>query len=216
MANLTRRRETEPSAMGTMGRFDPFRTFRDLLRWDPFGRDMGRMLDLFPELDPAASQGEAMFMPNVEVKETQDAFVLKIDLPGVRDEDVEVSISGNRMTVTGRREEEDRREGDRFYSYERSYGIFSRSFSLPEGADMDKVKAELDQGVLTLNIPKKEASQARRISLASKGEQKGEQTPAAHASAAQASTESQASGASEEPTAAAKEEKEQTGQRRAA
>lgn len=211
MANLIRRRETEPSAPMSMGRFDPFRTFRDLLRWDPFGRDMSRLLDPFADIEPAGMQGEALFMPNVEVKETQDAFMFKVDLPGVADEDVEVSISGNRLTISGKREEENRREGDRFYSYERSYGTFARSFTLPEGADLERVKADLDKGVLTLHVPKKEASQARRIEVGSKGEHKGE----LGASSEQRSA-TQASSAQEKQAATSKEATEQAGQRKAA
>ncbi len=67
--------------------------------------------------------------------------------------------------ITGKRQEEERQEGETYYAVERSYGSFSRTFTLPEGCDLDHVKAELNQGVLTLVVPKKEAIKSKHISL---------------------------------------------------
>src|SRR5262249_22084254 len=127
MANLIRRRQTEPS-IGE--RFDPFRAIRDLLRWEPFGRDVTQW-DPFADIEPTGGRAAPMFMPDIDMKEAHDAFVIRVDLPGMKEGEVDVSISGNRLTISGRREEEDRREGDRYYAYELSYGTFSRSFVLP-------------------------------------------------------------------------------------
>jgi HSP20 family protein len=181
MANLIRRREAEPSATE---RVDPFRTVRDLLRWDPFGREMFRW-DPFAEIEPMLGRGPAVFMPDVEVRETESAFVFKADLPGVRDEDVDIAISGNRITLSGKREAEERREDERYYAYERSYGSFSRTFTLPEGmVDMDKADAELKDGVLTVQVPKKEATQSRRIPIGGRGEEKRTESTAGAGTAA--------------------------------
>jgi HSP20 family protein len=175
MANLMRRRDAEP---GRAERSHPFRTVRDLLRWDPFGRDVFQW-DPFAEIEPSGWRTEAAFIPAVEVKETEDAYRFKVDLPGMKEEDVEVSITGNRVTISGEREEEERQEGDRYHVCEFSYGTFSRSFTLPEGVDLDKAKAEFKDGVLMLAVPKREASQARRITIGAKGEEeKREQAPA--------------------------------------
>ena len=87
------------------------------------------------------------------------------DLPGVAEGDLEVSVMGNRLVVSGRRDEEERKEDDRFFAYERTYGTFSRSFVLPEGADMSGVKAELKDGVLCIKIPKRAEVQPKRIQI---------------------------------------------------
>lgn len=116
-----------------------------------------------------------MFAPDIELKETKDAYVVKADLPGVHDEDIEVSITGNRLTVSGKREEEERQEDDRYFAYERSYGAFSRSFVMPESADLERVKANLKEGVLHVTVPKKAEMQARKIEISATKEGKAEQ-----------------------------------------
>ena len=150
---------------------DPFRMIRDLMGVDPFAG--------------LVAPATGAFEPDIQIKETKDAYVLTLDLPGVREADIEVSVVGNRLTVSGRREEEERQEGDRYFVYERSYGTFSRSFVLPEGADPERIKAELSAGVLSLALPKKAGMQARRVEIGGGGkeekalgpkEMKGEQT----------------------------------------
>src|SRR3954469_17796095 len=145
MANLIRRenREVAPRAR-TSGMFlDPFRMMDEMLRWDPFRGGEGW------------GTGMTDFVPNFEVKETKDEYVIKADLPGVKESDVEISVTGNVIQVSGVREQERREEGERFYAMERSYGQFTRAFSLPEGADAERVSAELKDGVLAVHIPKK-------------------------------------------------------------
>src|SRR5277367_5971777 len=139
MANLSvhRSEQREPTTtawdplrtMTSMRSLDPFRMMRDLLAGDPFAGMVA----------PAS----AMFAPDIEIKETKDAYVLTLDVPGVQMSEIDISVMGNRLTVSGKREEEERKEDDRFFVYERSYGTFSRSFVLPDGADVDKIKAEL-------------------------------------------------------------------------
>jgi HSP20 family protein len=110
------------------------------------------------------------FVPSFEVKETSDAYIFKGDLPGVREQDVDVSLTGNRLTVSGKREaeKEEKDEKARYFSYERSYGTFSRSFTLPEGVDDAAVTATLKDGELTLVLPKKPEVQPRKITLGGK------------------------------------------------
>ena len=144
---------------------DPVRMIRDMMSFDPFGGLVAPLSE--------------MFAPDIEIKETKDAYVLKADLPGVRDEDLDVSITGNRITVSGKREEEERQEDDRYFAYERSYGAFSRSFVMPEGADVDKVKAELKAGVLHISVPKRVEMQARKVEIGGAKEGKAEPKKAA-------------------------------------
>jgi HSP20 family protein len=152
MANLIRRDNREV-ARPTAREWDPFRMVDALLRWDPF-RSGGGWL-------PEAVE----FAPRFDVKETKDAYVVKADLPGIADKDVDITVTGNVLTISGQREEEHREEGDRYYTSERSYGRFSRSLSLPDGADAESVKADLKEGVLTVHIPKRPEVQPKRISL---------------------------------------------------
>jgi HSP20 family protein len=132
---------------------DPFRRMREMLSFDPFGE--------FESMLPATRQ----FVPDMEVRETKDAFVISADLPGLREEDVQIDVSGNRLTISGKRDEERRDEGERYYTYERSYGSFTRSFMLPEGIDPDKIDARMDSGVLEVHIPKSAMEQSKRISV---------------------------------------------------
>jgi HSP20 family protein len=144
--------------MANITRSNPWRTMRELLQWDPFG-------EMTPYTGGTATEEVEGFHPKFEVKETKDGYVFKADLPGVKDEDVDITLSGNRLIVSGKRVNEERNENERFYAYEVSYGSFSRSFTLPEGIDGDNMHAELKNGELKLLVPKKPESQPKKISL---------------------------------------------------
>lgn len=154
--NLIRRQENE-TGVSRRREWDPFALMQEMLKWEPF-QELSSMW------------GGERFVPSFEVKETRDSYVFKADLPGVKEEDVEVSLTGNRITISGQRQQEQRNEGERYYAYERSYGSFSRSFTLPEGVNSEDVQAELRDGVLTVSVSKKPEVQPRRISLKRQGE----------------------------------------------
>jgi HSP20 family protein len=128
---------------------DPYTLARELLNWDPF----------FTQRPVSA------FAPAFEVKETNDSFVLRADLPGVEEKDLDVAMHNGVLTVSGSRSAEERKEGESYALYERQYGSFSRSFALPDMADGDRVDAKLTNGVLTLTIGKKEAAKPRKIEI---------------------------------------------------
>jgi HSP20 family protein len=109
--------------------------------------------------------GETGFVPTFEVKETPDSFIFKADLPGIKEDNLNISLSGNRLTVSGERQQEKKDENERYYAYERSYGNFSRSFTLPDGVDAEHVQADLKDGVLTIAVPKKPEVQPKKIPL---------------------------------------------------
>jgi HSP20 family protein len=163
MANIVRRRREERERgelMEPSPVWEPFRMMRDLLRWDPFR-----------ELEAFAPVGRG-FVPSFDVSETKDAYLICADLPGVKEEDLEVSMTENRLQVSGRRDEQrEQDEGERYYTYERSFGAFTRSFVLPPGADADNIHAELKDGVLRVTVGKRPEVQPRRIALGS-GEKK--------------------------------------------
>ncbi|HXJ19069.1 MAG TPA: Hsp20/alpha crystallin family protein [Polyangia bacterium] len=135
--------------------WDPFRTMREMLRWDPF-REMAPV-----------PPGEPAYSPAFEVKETKESFVFKADVPGTREQDIEVNVAGNRLTISGKREAEKEDKGDTYYTYERSYGSFTRTFTLPDQTDPSHVKAELKDGELTVVVPKAPAAVAKRIPISS-------------------------------------------------
>jgi len=145
------------SEAGQVRHWDPFRTMRDLMGWDPFA-----------EVAPRWFGEELGFNAAFEVLETQNAFVFKADLPGIKAEDLDVKLTQNRLTVSGKREAEKTQKGDTFYTYERSYGSFARSFTLPDGVEADKIDADLKDGVLTITLPKKPEVQPKQINVKAK------------------------------------------------
>lgn len=151
MSLVTRRENGNRSAASSSAR-DPFALARELFGWDPYGYG-GR------------TAGAQAFTPAFEVRERPDAFLLRADLPGVKEADIDVSVNNGVLTVSGVRNQEDRQEGESYYLFERSYGNFTRSFALPDTADTDKIDAQLDDGVLTLTISKKVQAKPRKIEL---------------------------------------------------
>jgi len=127
---------------------DPYALVREMFNWDPF-----------QTARPSA------FSPAFEVKETTEAFVLKADLPGVEDKNLDINIHNGVLTVSGARASEERKEGESFMLYERQYGSFSRSFALPDMADGERIDAQLTNGVLTLTIGKRAEAKPRKIAL---------------------------------------------------
>jgi len=154
MSDITiRKSENKPAVMEH--EWDPFRWARTLLRWDPWRGGMPN----WPEM-PASS-----FMPAFEVKETKEGFLFKADVPGVEEKDIEITLTGNRMAITGKRESEKEDKTDTYYTCERSYGSFTRAFTLPEGVDPSKIHAELKKGVLTVLVPHGVHSQPKKITV---------------------------------------------------
>ncbi len=143
------------SAMETARR--PPRFLRRLLEWDPFG-----------EMQPILRSVLGGFTPSFDVKETKDAFVFEADVPGVKESELEVTVSGNRLTIAGKREAKEETRTDTYYACERSYGEFSRSFALPEGADAGNIKAHTENGVLTVIVKKSADLQPKKIAVQSK------------------------------------------------
>lgn len=148
MADISRYRDID----------DPFAVARRLIGWDPFSMERWRSGD-----------GRGMdFLPRFDIREQDDAWVIEADMPGVKEEDVEVTVSGNQLTVSGRRESKVDEERENYHLVERSHGSFHRTFTLPSEVDIDNANASLDGGVLVLSIPKRPEAKPRKISLAKK------------------------------------------------
>ncbi len=139
-----------------MPALDPARFFSRMMGWDPFRE----MAPFFTE------EQRFTFDPAFEVKETKDGYTFKADVPGVNLADIDVALKGNRLTISGKREAEKEDKGDTYYTFERSYGSFARSFTLPEGINENGIVADLRDGVLSVLVPKTPEAMPKKIPVA--------------------------------------------------
>jgi HSP20 family protein len=147
-----------------------------LLRWEPVAElntlqsEMNRLFNTV--FDPStrtsrdASGGTSpRWLPPMDLLETRDHYVLRADLPGLADADVNVQFEDNVLTISGERtaEHDDQQEG--YYRLERAFGAFSRSLTLPDGVDPDTVQAHFERGVLEVKVPKPEQKKPRQVQI---------------------------------------------------
>jgi HSP20 family molecular chaperone IbpA len=132
---------------------EAYRAATDPGWWDPFAEPSEPEI-LSPPLD---------FIPRFDVCETDESIIVRADLPGVHEADVDLTLTEGRLVISGKREPESGESSGTYYSCERSYGSFARTFYLPEGIDADQCFAELNEGVLHLVIPKRAPSSARSM-----------------------------------------------------
>jgi HSP20 family protein len=155
MANITRKDEGGEShqRVGQRPFWDPFGVFSGIPGWaDPFGA--------LTTAAPART-----FSPAFDVRETKDAYVFEADLPGIKENEVEISVIGKRLSVSGTRETVHRDENQKYSLSERTYGTFERTFTLSDDAEPDQVSAEFRDGVLRIKIAKRQEPRARRVPL---------------------------------------------------
>jgi HSP20 family protein len=132
-----------------------------LSRWDPFG-EMQRITDqMFRPL--FGGEERRTFAPAVDIYEDADAITVKAEVPGIKPEDVNISVENNVLTLSGERKLERSEEREGYHRIESSYGSFTRSFVLPESCNADEVEADMTEGILTLRIPKKAEIAPKRI-----------------------------------------------------
>ena len=135
-----------------------------LMRPEPFAQDFDR---LFSSLFNGTRGGGTVqrWVPAMDLVEADDLFILKADLPGLSEDDVAIEVQDNVLTISGARQADHERKEKGWFRLERSYGSFSRSLTLPDGVDPDRVEANFDRGVLEVRIPKPEERKPRRISI---------------------------------------------------
>ena len=156
---------------------DPFDFMRDLWRSDPFRTgfltrdpflEMQRMMsELMPDFWTAEPQrlGRA-WSPDFEVRETEDEYVVRADVPGLTADDLDVAATGNRLQIAGKREhKEDTSEGA-YRGRQRAYGSFSRTFEIPAEVDADRIECKLEHGVLEVVLPKRPDAKSRKRKIA--------------------------------------------------
>lgn len=103
--------------------------------------------------------------PAMEVRETEDAYILEADIPGIPKDAIDITVEENRVTIKGERKAEETKEGKGYHRTERRYGNFERSFTVRDGFDASKVEASVEHGVLRLTLPKRAEQKPRRIEV---------------------------------------------------
>lgn len=140
-------------------------------KWSPFNEFVAlqNQLDrLFGETLERSARGEIDFgswVPPVDLREENDKLVLEMELPGLKKDDVEISLENNVLTIKGERKFEKEEKKENFHKIERSYGKFSRSFSLPTTVKPDGIDASLKDGILTVYLPFAEEAKPKKISI---------------------------------------------------
>lgn len=113
-----------------------------------------------------APNGEAVgsaWTPSVDVREDREHLTITMDIPGVRPEDVKINLENQVLTVSGEKQQTSEQKDERWHRWERSYGRFERTFTLPSTVDADRIEATTDNGVLTIRLPKTEKARPKEI-----------------------------------------------------
>lgn len=143
-----------------------------IIRWDPF-RDLITLREKMNRLFEEAftSRGEekdlvaSTWTPSVDIYETENALVLSAEVPGIEEKDIEIKIEDSTLTLKGERKFEKETKEENYHRIERAYGSFYRSFTLPHYIDQDKIKAEHENGVLKITMPKKSELKPRKLKI---------------------------------------------------
>lgn len=111
------------------------------------------------------TKNEQDFFPLLDVSETNSHYTVELDIPGVKKDDINISVDNNVLTIKGKKEIDKERKDSNYYSRERFYGDFKRSMSLPSGVKTDKIEANFKNGVLTIQMPKEKSSSVKTIDI---------------------------------------------------
>jgi len=145
-----------------------------LMRWEPAAElntiqnEMNRLFNTFFDQPTQTGRGNATmrrWLPPMDLVETADHYVMRADLPGLSDGDVNVQLEDNVLTISGERKAEHATREEGYYRLERAFGGFSRSLTLPDGVDPDGVDAHFDRGVLEIRIPKPEQKKPKTVQI---------------------------------------------------
>ena len=120
---------------------------------------------LFPSSGDAEAGNARIWAPRTDMVETNDNYVIRLDLPGMKKEDLHINLQDRQLSVSGERHHEKQDDGDEFVRVERSFGRFYRSFTLPRTVKESGIKANYENGVLTITVPKAEESKPRQITV---------------------------------------------------
>ncbi|MFO7888819.1 MAG: Hsp20/alpha crystallin family protein [bacterium] len=133
-----------------------YRPFRSLLSFDD---EMRRFLNL------GDYESDTVWRPNVDIIDNEDSYELKAELPGLKKKDIDISVEDGILKLKGEKKTEDEKKEKNYHLRESYYGKFERSFRLPRDVEHDKIKAEFNDGVLDIQIPKSEKAKPKQISV---------------------------------------------------
>ncbi len=142
----------------------------DIMEWKPFKEvtklrsEMDRLWDDYFGSGRRAFKSES-WVPSVDVSEAEDKIMVKAEIPGMDSKDIDISLSGDILTIKGEKKSEREETKENYHLVERSYGTFARSLRLPVGVEADKIEASYKQGVLTVTCPKKEEVKPKPIEI---------------------------------------------------
>lgn len=136
-----------------------------LMRPEPFALEFARFFDTLATGNGTGNGNGQRWLPAMDLVEADDHFLLTADLPGLGPDDVAIEVQDRTLTISGERNASHERKEKGFVRLERSFGKFSRTLTLPEGVDADRIAAAFGNGVLELTIPKPEERKPRRISI---------------------------------------------------
>ena len=144
---------------------------KNLMMWDPFREiaslreDMDRIFDSFFGRFPERERQEGIWLPLIDIEENNDEVTVRAEVPGMRKDDIKVSVVGDTLTLSGERKYESEEKGRTFHRIERAYGKFYRTISLPAKVDNNKVKAQYKDGILTITLPKANKARPQEIAI---------------------------------------------------
>jgi HSP20 family protein len=146
--------------------------FKELVKWSPF-HEISRLRDEMDRIweDFLGSRRRALrpmtgeWVPAVDISDTADKVMVKVEAPGMDAKNIQISLSGDILTIRGEKKAEKEEKDENFYLVERSYGSFARSLRLPAAVEADKVEASYKEGVLTITCPKKEELKPKQIPI---------------------------------------------------
>ena len=144
-----------------------------LIRWTPSREIMGiqgemnRMFDNFFGTPRRVEKDDRVlyWTPRVDVEEADDQFVVTVELPGLNKDDVKIEVKDHVLTFTGEKKTENEKKDRNIHLYERAYGKFCRTFTLPDNVDVDKIEAGFKDGILHIDIPKTEEAKPRQVEV---------------------------------------------------
>lgn len=140
-------------------KYNPFRDLRAMQE------QMNRLLDMAWNREISEELREGIWQPPVDIYEDENSVVIKAELPGVDQKEIDIRIEDNTLTLRGERKHSQEVKKENYHRVERFYGTFQRSFSLPHTIDQEHVKATCDQGVLTITLPKREEKKPKQINV---------------------------------------------------
>lgn len=134
-----------------------------------FDRMFDRMLRA-PWFEEIAPQLTGSWSPSVDISESESEFTIRAEVPGISPDEIELTVSGDRLIISGEKSEQHEEKEEHYYHAERRFGAFERSIDLPSIADLEKVRAEHANGVLTIHVPKHETAKPKRVEIQAKAD----------------------------------------------